>query len=63
MQATGGAKAGLPLPHAHADCLSIELPVKSLPCSGKSLFQFTRNNLSLDETYKNFVHQENSMYI
>lgn len=35
MQATGGAKAALPLPHAHVDCPNVELPVKPPPCLGK----------------------------
>lgn len=44
VQARGGAKAALPLPHAHVDCPNIELPVKPPPCLEKiSLLQFTRN--------------------
>lgn len=35
MQATEGAKAALPLPHAHVSYSNAELPVKPPPCLGK----------------------------
>lgn len=36
MQATEGAKAALPLPHAHVGYSNTEIPVKSPPYLGKS---------------------------